>query len=668
LNLFCNFPTTSTTNTTTTTMNSQLDLHLETFDSDEEFSEAPLLHEEEHIDPILKKYDGMMNPITSALLKLKASLRRFVKPRSIREALEKTLWMLPVAIVLGDYIGMVFSTSLSIIAVVLMQLKPNPPRDKGAGDASGGGGVISNIQFLDHYDDEEVSQLLSQKKKQVQDCRKEVSRLLGLAGAPPLDWKVLETQRQQRRQDLRISDVGTIAVVKFLEAHVQFLLTIDKAYRSFQISTSLHLGLGPASQCVERVERAAIAREFRNRRKQSIGASLIREGVGGTLEPQRPGKSPVLALASARTHLAKSMVEQSNSLIQVWKGVRLCAATNNSTPRRGTNPNNELPNIDQLYMPDVVDLSWVKLARHQLAGLISQMMDYFCTLDVLQTLSEGSRGPRSRLEESMWNVRNAREHLLCTLLLGKKPATEPLSSSSSGDTRLLQSLIHYRDQLDALKGAIWSHCIMNDMPADQQVAVRKQWWSQVTQLGATCRALEAEIGQTFFFEPAESNAEENDGEDIGETNNEDPARDESGKYEHGVDQSKDTAEKNQGEAQTKTMVFKGKGVKEDRSKNNTKQAEDFKNSGTTKESDGGEPLPPRDTVSEQQLVKELKNRIQTICLPDDDDENLEDIDPNANAGRQPATSHFLGATGTLLSELKVSLPVMDNAGEEIIGE
>jgi hypothetical protein len=276
------------------------------------------------------------------------------------------------------------------------------------------------------------------------------------------------------------------------------------------------------------------------------------------------------------------------------------------------------------------------------------------------------------------------------LLLGTKPATEPLLSSSTtstktstcsssdnnnnnnnnknddnNNTKLLKSLIHYRDQLDALKGAIWSQCVLDDLPTDQRATMRREWWSQVIQLGATCRALEDEIGQTFFFEVEEEN-NVNNGE---ESNIRDPARDESGSYEHGVEQQSEKTNK-EGGTQTKTIVFRGKGAKQDRPKsnNNTNTKTSTKNVGA---SDGGEPLlllPPRDTVSEQQLVNELKNRIKTICPADDDDEDWEDVDPNAIAGRQPATSHFLGATGTLLSELKGSLPLMDTAGEEILGE
>jgi hypothetical protein len=213
------------------------------------------------------------------------------------------VWLL-IGIALGDFIGLLLSLNLSLICLVLLQLKPDPPREESQ---------KKSIKIV--VDTEELlADNLARKKKQVHDCRKEVSRLLGLVGAPPLGWEDLETE--DCTELANITDAGTISVVKFLEAHVQFLLTVDEAFHWIHVSASLHLGLGPRSQCVERVERASIAREFRNRRRQSIGATLILDGVDSALEPQRGGVSKsVLSLSLVRKHLAKAIVDQSNSLI-----------------------------------------------------------------------------------------------------------------------------------------------------------------------------------------------------------------------------------------------------------------------------------------------------------------------------------------------------------------
>jgi hypothetical protein len=194
--------------------------------------------------------------------------------------------------------------------------------------------------------------------------------------------------------------------------------------------------------------------------------------------------------------LATSIVDQSDSLFQVWKGV--CNASHVAPGSR------LLPDNDLLYMPDVIDLTWIKSSRQQLAFLLSHMLDHFCTIDVLHTLSE-QLSPRSTLDESMWHARNAREHLLSYLLLGKKPVAKGLAEPND---KLLLSLLQYREHLDALSGAIWScqHCI-DDSESDEASA-RIEWWARVKHQGGNCRALENEISQRFFPPPDEDDLEQ----------------------------------------------------------------------------------------------------------------------------------------------------------------
>jgi hypothetical protein len=626
-------------------MNLQLLSHLETFDSDEEFSESPGLHEEEHIGAVLH---DTINPFDEIILKAKASLRRFVKPKSLKEAFIKLVWLLPVGIALGDFIGLLLSLNLSLICLVLMQLKSDPPREESQEKSTK---IVVDTEEL-WADD------LAQKKKQVHDCRKEVSRLLGLVGAPPLEWEDLETDCTDLAN---ITDAGTISVVKFLEAHVQFLLTVDEAFHWIQVSASLHLGLGPRSQCVERVERASIAREFRNRRRQSIGATLILDGVDDSaLEPQRGVSKSVLSLSLVRKHLAKAIVDQSNSLIQVWKAIRNAAETAGSP--------GVFPRVDLLDMPDVIDLTWIKGARQQLAALLSHLVDHFCSLDVLLVLALSQQlGPRSRLDESMWNARNAREHLLCNLLLGKKRNAKPLPKPND---KLMLSLVQYREQLDALSGALWSCQQYVNIPLaenDYQLEAKSEWWSQVKQLGATCRALENEIGQTFF--PTTSPEDDEDGvQDESESmeGNQGRIPKESGSYEHGPDgRESRPAEKKEDDKPTKTMVFKGQGaVVEFPPKGSVRR-----NGGNGGGDEEALSLPQRDAVSEQMLVKELQNRITTFRPPEDDEEEEEsEAEKAAKAARAPTNPLFLGASGSLLSELKLSMPSTGGSEEHILGE
>jgi hypothetical protein len=154
------------------------------------------------------------------------------------------------------------------------------------------------------------------------ECRNELSRLLGLIGAPPMRGrnikdvdvqhdghqlgnidhnnnnmlfkKIVYDDDDDNDDDDNDDDddpavptpvdtedcvaASTISVVSFLEAHVQVMLTLDKALYWLKISASLHWGLGPHSQCVERVERAAISKELlRSRHNNRRGAKDRRD-------------------------------------------------------------------------------------------------------------------------------------------------------------------------------------------------------------------------------------------------------------------------------------------------------------------------------------------------------------------------------------------------------
>lgn len=212
-------------------------------------------------------------------------------------------------------------------------------------------------------------------------------------------------------------------------------------------------------------------------------------------------------------------------------------------------------------MPDVVDLTWIKGARQQLAALLSHLVDHFCSLDVLLVLALSQQlGPRSRLDESMWNARNAREHLLCNLLLGKKRNAKPLPKPND---KLMLSLVQYREQLDALSGALWSCQQYVNIPLaenDYQLVAKSEWWSQVKQLGATCRALENEIGQTFFLTSPEDNEDGVRDESEYMEGNQGQIPKESGSYEHGPDgRESRPAEKKKTTSQPRRWSSRGKG-------------------------------------------------------------------------------------------------------------
>jgi hypothetical protein len=623
-------------------MNAQLERHLqrlESFDSDEEYEESPQLHQAGNVQK-----NESIDPMDTFLLKSMAKIRPFVPPRSYKDVLTKMLWVVPFAIALGDFIGLLLSFNLAFVGVLLLQMNPN----------------MTNLnqgelhQQYRSYEAENKSR--AKQKKTLSDCRKEVSRILGLIGAPPLQWTSATTDTldlELKESSAKITDGALIAVIKFVEAHSQFLLTIDQAYIFLRTSSSIHLGLGPHSQCVERVERAAIAREYRTKRRRSSSAgTLINQGVNAKLEPQLGANKSVLALVSVRQNLARSIVNQSESLQGILKGLEQFGSLEFS-----------MRFIEALELPDIIDLAWIKSARQLLAESLSICTESLCTIGVLEALSlSDEQDNRLRLEDSMCNTRNAREHLLCTLLLGNIPIATPLAEPND---KLFRTLLNYKIHLDALGVALWScqqyHKASED--DEEQINARNEWWSQIKQMGETCRAFENQISQNFFHgDDDDSSVYEQESV----TNHDVP--EESGDYEHGNASSKvSMSATTTNEKTTKTIVFSGKGSVDDRPKKTEKNGTNHNGYSNASA------LPYRDTVSEVAMVSELQNRIKTLCPPElEDEESESEEEKAAKAARQPAAPLFLGASGSLLSELKQSIPSMvidpdENAGEELIG-
>ena len=126
-----------------------------------------------------------------------------------------------------------------------------------------------------------------------------------------------------------------------------------------------------------------------------------------TLIAAVPHRSSILSLSFVRSHLAKALVDQSDSLAHIWCDVQ---------ERAGIE---DIPTSFQVVMPDVVDLMWVKRTRQRLAMLLSDSMDRYGTHGALKQLDREPK-LRSQIITSTSNANNAREHLLNNLLIGNK--------------------------------------------------------------------------------------------------------------------------------------------------------------------------------------------------------------------------------------------------------
>jgi hypothetical protein len=246
-------------------------------------------------------------------------------------------------------------------------------------------------------------------------------------------------------------------------------------------------------------------------------------------------------------------------------------------------------------------------------------------------------------------------------------------------------------------------------------SAKMTWWNQVKEISATCQTLEEKIGNTFFspieHDPTRNTEGNHDSSDecsaqLGRNSNTTACGAQS--YEHIEGEKSPNQEqcKNPSLITTKTLVFSGEGSKEKRSTNKMKQKSvvDDESGNKKFQSEGHStamPLPSaRDTFTEQLLVRELQNRIRSVaalreeeqqvdfsrvefqatCGEDEDHSsqkamttvdavdsfpsesciltgNATIVGTDERYGRKRAitTNTFLGASGSLLDELKRSI-------------
>ncbi|CAJ1954446.1 unnamed protein product [Cylindrotheca closterium] len=576
------------------------------------------------------------------------------------------------------------------------------------------------------------------QKKLLEETKEKVSHLLGLAGAPPPLWpldldqstrshdnghatvdgtnvEVKTKEDNNQQENVAEADLSTVlpSLVHCVESHVQFLLTIDQSLDYLRTSASIHLGLGPQSQCVERVEQAAMAREFRCRKRQQTKTNNPSEynekkSHRGLLKPQRGPSKSVLSLVTLRRNLAKAMIHQSGTLQAFWKHLYEHQESSDVESEDG------YPEVKEplLEMPHIVNLAWIKDARHVLAKSLSGTVEEIILL--LQSSSSKDKRLfhtskiRFWLDDSDVQTRQLTHYLRGMLLLpneGIVGAVElsAVRSVENPNDPLFHTLLNFRTQLDALGAALWScqqYCnssndqnmiadaILDKVPdgvlngdlnlEEDSSLSQKEWWSKIQQISKTCRAFENEISQIYFPQEVDLDESDNESDDMND-NAQRPASQETGDYVHGEIKSdrQDVQGGLKKDKPTKTKVFTGKGNVEDRPKKTGRKGKG--RTGTGNEGvDSDFYLPQRDTVSELAMVSELQNRIKALVQDEEIEEDESDSEDQkaARLARAPTAPLFLGASGSLLAELKQSIPSMgvlgseigNDGNEEIIGE
>lgn len=539
-----------------------------------------------------------------------------------RDRVQKQLWILPLGFVLVEYIGLLLSTSISMGAFVWMLSR----RD----------------MKTDNWD--EYRSINGQK---IQNCRMELSRSLGTIGAPAIDWENFDSLTNIPDAALiEIPSRITTLLTDFLDAQTQLLLSIDEVSQCLRVSTSLHLGLGPHSQCVERVERASITRK--NNRRRNVRNTNNSLGQLGATTSRLP-------LSIVRRNLTEQMIIQSESIFKL----------SNILHEQTINVLDMILLEEPLECPAVIDLAWIRDARQRLVNALGDCINLCASNHGLHILSI-NKDFFTRLEASMFQARNSKQYLAGLIAgIGTKHHEESTS------TPLLSSLAKYHERLNALSIAIWSleQCSPGVSPTSDQDDLWT-WWEQIQLLSVKCREHEAEI-RSHLFHPASG---EEGNQCYQETNVDETQSMELSSPLQLLDEGEAPPPelKNQDRLPTKTVVFKGQGAKEERPAYVVKQKEG-----------GGRymHLPQRDRISERQMIQELQNRILIMRDDDDDDDSDNENDESMRSHQksrlssyhegEPSAPVFLGASGSLLTELKMSLPttcLSDQTEHEIVGE
>ena len=181
---------------------------------------------------------------------------------------------------------------------------------------------------------------------------------------------------------------------------------------------------------------------------------------------------------------------------------------------------------------------------------------------------------------------------------------------------------------------------------------RQEWWVRIQNLNYSLRAIQEEIEQQYFLSEIEDDRDHK--EDMSSGTGQQPMV-EVDRYEH--DEVPTTSEGSSWSKPqrkpTKTVVFTGQGEKAEQV-HRAKPPSPPKQPGTK----GPSAHPPaRSFLSEQQLAKELQERVRALVIEEEGDPE-EMVPQNTKSAKEHPSSLFLGASGSLLQELKLSLPVV----------
>lgn len=271
---------------------------------------------------------------------------------------------------------------------------------------------------LSHLDMRRTQQQQQQEdENQFLKCRMELSKLLGLVGAPPLQGSSSPLENANITIHYQL-------ILDFGMAHVSFLRQVDYSLDTLRTAVGMHLRTTLFS--VDRVELA-----------------------GSTLNQccrHYPDKN--VLLPTARRMLFRIILDQYKSLRDCCSSLSTLFDENNDIDN-----NNNGNNDDSIFqVPEVMTLTSLTSMRHELADLLSfQLSQLMSCQEMLHHLSCLESVLRRQFCASMNQAMELTEYLSCLFSLSP-PAIIPESSSD-----MLQGDLHtLRRQFNNVSVALWA--------------------------------------------------------------------------------------------------------------------------------------------------------------------------------------------------------------------
>lgn len=444
--------------------------------------------------------------------------------------------------------------------------------------------------------------------------------------------EVISKQILQRMCLRGKSNATTEKLGGFAEANTDFLQCIDRAMKALRVGAGLHVGIGPASNCVARVEDALVAREYRKLKVEV-------ESVDKTARLSAP-----LGLQRVRFVLQKGMLEQHELLREILKAVSIGSGE-------------DLLPVPLLPSSRPLTISVLTAMRKELGDLLEEVLSVIL---VANPNFHDSISPRALDSLSV----RTKEREACILAYFPGSNLERLYESeqrkrSDGTPQQRKYLKLIRQRIDAAVVSLWAYEMdANYVPIGDEENCSleveascagknmEKWWVRAQDGLMESIKYWNEFDSLIRPSKAPASAGYRSSANHGDSNPVARASESVDTFEHSSGEEIPSPIKNESQPDGKIIIFSGKARQRDEGRGTETWLEELSSK------------PQR-----AHLLHELKGRIDAMDFGEewdanqDDDSDSESNSDSVNEARNMNTAPplFLGASGSLLSELKASI-------------